>query len=264
MSPWLPCALAGAAGCVALAPRPVGAARLARMNRQARLGRTRPAVPLPALVGLAVLVVLGPVAGMLAAAAAALLQRGLRTGASARAIAAERRRAVEALTVLAGDLRAGRTPADALAGAAQVAVGETAGVLAAAAAAARLGGDVPSALGERRSAVPEAMRSLAACWTVCTVAGSGLAAGVERLAEGLRAAESQRRAVAAELAGPRATALLLAALPVGGIGLAAALGGDPVQVLLHSPVGIGCLLTGAVLDVAGLLWTQRLVARAGG
>jgi tight adherence protein B len=97
---------------------------------------------------------------------------------------------------------------------------------------------------------------------VCSSAGSGLAAGIDRLQEGLRAAESQRRAVDAELAGPRATAGLLAVLPVAGLGLAAALGAHPVQVLLHTRFGLYCLLLGLGLDAAGVMWTRRLVASA--
>lgn len=178
----------------------------------------------------------------------------------------ERARALEALAMLSGDLRAGRSPADALAVAAQAAVGATSKAFAAAASAARLGGDVPAALQAQAqlepSAVPEVLRGLAACWAVCSVTGSGLSTGVQRLEEGLRAAEGQRRAVAAELAGPRATAALLAALPVAGIALAAALGADPLRILLGTPAGVVCLLLGLSLDALGLLWANRLVARA--
>jgi tight adherence protein B len=112
--------------------------------------------------------------------------------------------------------------------------------------------------------VPEVLTGLAACWSVCSAAGHGLAAGVERLEDGLRAAEAQRRAVETELAAPRATAALLAVLPLGGIWLAVALGAHPVHVLLHTPVGMVCLALGVALDGLGLLWTARLVARAVG
>ena len=114
------------------------------------------------------------------------------------------------------------------------------------------------------SAVPEVLRALAACWTVCAGSGAGLATAVERLEEGLRAEQAQRRAVDAELAGPRATAGLLAVLPAGGLLLAGGLGADPLSVLLATPVGLLCLLVGLGLDAVGVWWTGRLVASAGG
>jgi len=117
---------------------------------------------------------------------------------------------------------------------------------------------------ESATAVPEVLRALAACWTVCAGSGSGLAAAVERLEQGLRAEQTQRLAVQAELAGPRATAGMLAVLPVAGLVLAAGLGADPLQVLLHTPLGQTCLVLGLALDTLGLLWTARLAARAGG
>jgi hypothetical protein len=89
-----------------------------------------------------------------------------------------------------------------------------------------------------------------------------LAAAVDRLEEGLRADQVLRQALAAELAGPRATAGLLAVLPAVGLLLAAALGADPLQVLLHTPLGLVCLVAGVGLDALGVVWTTRLVARA--
>ncbi|MCW2715985.1 MAG: hypothetical protein JWN88_3032 [Frankiales bacterium] len=117
--------------------------------------------------------------------------------------------------------------------------------------------------GRSQTAVPELLRALAACWTVCSSSGSGLATAVERLEEGLRAEQARRRAVDAELAGPRATAALLAVLPLAGMVLATGLGADPVAMLLHTPLGLVCLSGGLLLDALGLWWTARLVARAG-
>lgn len=251
--------LAGLAALVLLAPTPAARLRLAGLASAPRTV----VLPWPALAGIGGFVVLGPVGAVLGLAPPVLRALGRRRRAADEA-ADERTRVLEALAVLGGDLRAGRVPADALAAAAAVAVGGSGRALAAASAAARLGADVPAALTGSASAVPEVLRGLAACWAVCSVAGAGLAAGVDRLTEGLRAAEAQRRAVAAELAGPRATAGLLAVLPLGGIGLAAALGASPLHVLLHTPAGIGCLVLGVAFDTAGLLWTARLVARAGG
>jgi tight adherence protein B len=264
----LPVALAAAAAVTATVPVSAGRARLAALARgpdAAGAWRRRlQALPAPGVAGVAALLVAGPAGALTSAAVTVVAQRLVAAQRVERAASVERSRAQEALSVLAGDLRVGRAPASALAVAAGLATDGTARALAAAATAADLGGDVAAALQTGESAVPEVLRGLAACWRVCTVSGSGLAGGVERLADGLRAAEAQRQAVAAELAGPRATAGLLAMLPLGGIGLAAALGAHPVHVLLRTRAGGVCLLVGVALDVAGVLWTQRLVARAVG
>jgi tight adherence protein B len=235
-------------------------------------GPEAPARWLPASWGLApwVLVapaalVVGPVPALLGAGGLLVGRRVQRARRRSRAAADERRRAVEACGALAAELRAGRDPADALQAAAQAAAGTSRLALAGAAAAARLGGDVPAALSTAPgSAVADVMRSLAACWAVCARSGSGLAAAVERLEEGLRADQAQRRAVEAELAGPRATAGLLAVLPAAGLLMAVGLGADPLHVLLETPVGAVCLVLGLGLDALGVAWTARLVARAGG
>ena len=188
-----------------------------------------------------------------------------RVGARGRA-EREQARAVEACTVLSAELRAGRSAAIALEAAAAVASGGTAAGLRAAAAAASLGGDVATALvaSTSSSAVPELLRGLAACWAVCAGTGSGLAAAVERLGEAQRAAAEQRRAVEVELAGPQATARLLALLPVVGLLLAAGLGAAPLDFLLGTTPGRVCLVLGLLLELLGLRWTARLAGRAAG
>ncbi|MDT7538321.1 MAG: tight adherence protein [Actinomycetota bacterium] len=221
-----------------------------------------PLVAAGAFAAVAASFLLGPVAACLVAAGGVLLQRSVRRRRTAADARREQARALDALSMLGAELRAGRTPSDAFDAAAGIAFGPSSGAFRAAAAAARLGGDVGAVL----TAVPSAVRSmlvaLAACWQVCSDAGSGFAAAVEQLEEGLRAAEAQRRAVAAELAGARATAQLLAVLPVVGVALAAGLGADPLRVLLWTPFGVGCLVVGLTLDGLGLLWTRRLTERA--
>lgn len=252
---WLGLPRAGAVRVQALAGRrPV---RPARPALDARVGAL--------LAGGAGLLWVGPVPAALLGAGAALALRAWGGRRRAAEQAAERVRAVEACAALAAELRAGRTPAEALSAAAEVASGGSRTALAAAAAAATAGADVPAALlhgGAGSTAVPEVLRGLAACWAVCAAAGSGLATAVERLEEGLRSTLAQRRALEAELAGPRATAAMLALLPLAGLALAAGLGADPLRVLLHTPVGLLCLVAGVGLDALGLRWTARLVARA--
>jgi tight adherence protein B len=102
---------------------------------------------------------------------------------------------------------------------------------------------------------------LAAVWSLSQQAGAGLADGCEQIADWLRADESVRREVAAQLAGPRASARLLAFLPALGILLGTGLGARPLDVLLGTPYGLGCLVLGAALVALGWWWTERL-ARA--
>lgn len=206
------------------------------------------------------LLLAGPVAGLLAAAVALAARAGARERARATVARRDHQRAVEAVQALGAELRSGRTPGEALEVAGEVATGEVGTALRRAAQAASLGGEVPAALlSTDRCAL---LCSLAACWRVCSGTGSGLAAAVERLADGLAADADRQRALEAELAGPRASAGLLALLPIAGVALSAGLGADPLRVLLHTPVGSACLVAGASLDLVGLLWTRALVRRA--
>jgi tight adherence protein B len=180
--------------------------------------------------------------------------------AAARRRERDRERAVEACAVLAAELRAGRSPGIALAAAAEVAGPDgTGAALRRAASAASFGGDVPAALSADAAPL---LRGLGACWAVCAATGSGLAAAVERLGEAERAAADQRRAVDVELAGPRASARMLALLPLVGLLMASGLGAAPLAFLLGTGLGRGCLLLGIGLEVLGLRWTARLSARA--
>lgn len=105
-----------------------------------------------------------------------------------------------------------------------------------------------------------ALRALAACWFAAERHGLALADAVGGIEEGLRAEHARLRAVEVELAAIRATILLLAALPAFGLALGLALGADPLGTLLHRTVGQLGLVFGVGLDLAGLLWTDRLVA----
>ncbi|WP_435830186.1 hypothetical protein [Micromonospora echinospora] len=94
--------------------------------------------------------------------------------------------------------------------------------------------------------------------------GAPLAELVERIEADMRAMDRGLAAAAAQAAGARATAWLLAALPLGGIALGYGIGVDPLRVLLHTPVGAGCAVAATALQVVGLLWAERLGATPGG
>ncbi|GHC35518.1 type II secretion system F family protein [Streptomyces cinnamoneus] len=169
---------------------------------------------------------------------------------------------IEMCGSVAGELRAGRQPCEAVAGLTQVELGPG---WPAVPAAARFGGDVPTAL--RKAALQpgaEGLNGVAACWRVAVDGGAGLAAGLERVAAALCAERDQRDELRAQLAGTRSTAVMLALLPVLALLMGSALGADPLRVLLHTPAGLGCLLLGGLLESAGIAWTRRIVRAAEG
>lgn len=62
----------------------------------------------------------------------------------------------------------------------------------------------------------------------------------------------------AGLAGPRATATVLAGLPVLGIVLGQAIGAHPITVLMSPGLGGVLFVVGTALAAAGLVWSQRI------
>lgn len=200
---------------------------------------------------------------VLAGAVGVPLLRRVRRAAVERRARERRGEAVVALcSALAGEVRTGRQPGEALLRAARDSggLGEAQAVVLAAA---RFGGDVPGALADAaRQPGADGLLGLAACWRVAVDRGAGLAAGLDRLEGALRAERDQRADLRAQLAGSRSTAVMLAGLPVLGLLLGTALGADPLHVVLHSAAGLGCLVVGVVLEGAGLWWALRIVRGA--
>ncbi|MEV0846430.1 type II secretion system F family protein [Streptomyces sp. NPDC049954] len=164
--------------------------------------------------------------------------------------------------VLAGEVRAGGQPAAGLLTALRE-CGGLGGAEASVVAAARFGGDVPRALrSAAREPGAEGLVGLAACWRVAVDRGAGLAAGLERLERSLTAERDQRADLEAQLTGARATAVLLAGLPLLGLLVGTALGAHPLRVLLHTSAGLMCLGVGGALEAVGLWWALGLVRRA--
>ncbi|MFI6528743.1 type II secretion system F family protein [Streptomyces uncialis] len=204
-----------------------------------------------------------PLPLLLGAAAMPVTRRALRARAQR---AARDRRADEVIALcgaLVGEMRAGRHPGEALSEVARAPDGGLGAARTTVLAAARFGGDVPGELtAAARESGAEGLVGLAVCWRVAVDQGAGLAAGLERLEAALRAERDQRAELRAQLAGARATAVMLAGLPVVGLLLGAALGAEPLRVLLHTGPGLVCLAVGGALEVTGLWWASRIVRGA--
>ncbi|HYP45772.1 MAG TPA: type II secretion system protein [Propionibacteriaceae bacterium] len=159
-----------------------------------------------------------------------------------------------ACSVLAAQIRVGRVPAEALPGAAR-----DCPVLDTARKAQDLGGDV-TAVWRRQAALRghRGLLVLARAWQVSTETGAPLAHSLEQVAEALTADVALRAVVAGELSAARATGKIMAALPLFGLGMGYALGGDPLHFLLSSSLGWACLLVGVTLAAGGVLWIDRL------
>jgi tight adherence protein B len=262
--------LAIAAAIVVLAPHPPAASRVAALAGAGRL--SEPAAPMrrprrgiaprrAAALGLAAAVLVVLVAGgvVLTGAAAAVAVAGwvLIRDAAARKQYANRQRDLRiGLRVLIGELEAGARPQIALA-AARDAAPLHAAAFGAAAVASSGSADAGAAL----LAHPDT-RAIGLAWQLGADTGFALAGVLDRVAADLHAEQGHRRTVEAVLAGPRASALMLAGLPLVGIALGAAMGARPLAVLTSSLGGQLLGLVGVLLDVAGLFWMRRLLRRA--
>ncbi len=210
-------------------------------------------------------VVAAAVIGWSASGPVAAAALGTYTGLAARTVLRRRRhrdragtraRELDELGALAADLRAGLPPADlaptdlAAAGPAQVGLRPDGS-----------GGTASSRTGTAGPASPDdsRLRDLtAAVWRLAERTGAPVADLVDRIEADGRAADRGRAAAAAHAAGARATALLLAGLPAGGIALGYAIGVDPLRVLLHTPLGAACVAGALILQLGGLAWADRL------
>ena len=103
---------------------------------------------------------------------------------------------------------------------------------------------------------------VAAAWQVATAVGAPLAESLRALSTALRDAQEAADDVRVALAEPAATARLMGWLPLVAVLLGVALGFDTFGTLMGNPIGIACLIAGAVLIVAAQRWNAALVRRA--
>ena len=221
----------------------------------------RPSRGVLALCGVAVLAGVlahvGPrwlAVGSVLATAAWSLQRLWHRVRRRRATAATAEHVLSVCELLAAELAAGRAPSAALTRAADdwpplALVAETAA----------FGGDVPGALDALSlSAGAGGLRLVGAAWSVTQHSGRGLAEALAQVAAAIRADQRTARVVAGELASARATARLVALLPVAALLMAAGGGGDPIGFLVGGPAGILCLGSGLALGLTGIWWIESI------
>ena len=163
-----------------------------------------------------------------------------------------------ALSVLVGELRAGAHPVAAFEAAAAEVGGPVEAGLREVAARARLGADVAAGLVAvaRDSSLPSHWERLAVYWQLAQDHGLAIAALMRAAERDVVARERFSSRVRSGMAGARATAGVLAGLPVLGIGLGQLIGADPLRFLLGD--GAVVLLVGVALSCLGLLWSDRI------
>ena len=239
-----------------------------RLMRPARVGRRRRVDPTGlagaaacAVVAAAVLLPLTTVLAVAVVGATASLRYSRRRRIQ-RALS-EGRTLETALDVLVGELRVGSHPVRAFLVAAEESVGAVTVSLRAVAARARLGADVTAGLraAGRSSSLPAQFDRLAVCWQLAS--DHGLAIATLMRAAQRDIAERQRFSarVSSSMAGARATATILAALPVLGVLLGQLIGARPLSFLLSGHGGGWLLVVGSMLACGGLLWSDRITDR---
>ena len=177
----------------------------------------------------------GPVAAAVLGVYAGVAGWALRRSLDRRDESASWQRAVDAVAALAADLRAGLPTGVALAAATAL--------------------QAPATVGKPASVVAE---RVAAAVRVAESSGAPLADVLDRLENHLRAVDRARATAAAQAAGARVSALLLAAMPLAGVGLGGVIGVDPAPVLLRTRLGVACLFGAVSLQLGGLAWATRL------
>jgi tight adherence protein B len=109
--------------------------------------------------------------------------------------------------------------------------------------------------------VPGYWERLSACWLLAQTHGLAIGALVRAAERDIVERERFASGVTAGMAGARATAAILAGLPVLGVGLGHLIGAEPLRFLLSGGVGGWLLLVGVTLACAGLWWSDRITDR---
>ncbi|GAB2652563.1 type II secretion system F family protein [Nocardia goodfellowii] len=218
-------------------------------------------IAVPIVLGLAavLLVGVGPLtAAVLVTGTFALRTRRMRRD---RQRAAESAYLLDALEAVIAELRVGAHPSSA----AEVAARESRGLAAQAftisAARSRLGGSGATALHHPDSVIAPELARVATAWQVAEHHGLALAELLTAARTDLQSRIRFRSRTTAALAGARATATVLAYLPLLGIALGQLMGAAPLTTLFTTPTGTLLLPLGTALACTGVLWTDAITRR---
>ncbi|RVW00282.1 type II secretion system F family protein [Rhodococcus xishaensis] len=245
----------------AIGPHPAARRSVVARGKRWALGRGMSPFDLvfPACVPLVAMGSVGP--AVATAIVAATARRRHRRQLLSKRRDRERRNVLSGLDVVIAELRVGAHPAVACETAAADCDGAAAEALRCAAARARLGGSAASGFAANDSGVDDDLRRIANAWAVAEEHGLALAELLDAARSDLSGRIRFRMRAEAGLAGARATAAVLAALPVLGVVLGQMMGATPVRVLLGSALGEILLVIGTALVATGLWWTDRIVDR---
>jgi tight adherence protein B len=168
-----------------------------------------------------------------------------------------------ALSVLVGELRVGAHPIAAFETAASEVDGPVAARLSEVAARARLGADVAAGLRDvaGQSMMPGQWERLAVCWQLAQRHGLAIATLMRTAHRDVIERDRYASRVTAGMAGARATAVILAGLPLVGIGLGELIGAGPLRFLTSGGPGGWLLVIGVLLACCGLAWSDRITNR---
>jgi tight adherence protein B len=237
-------------------------------TRLAALGGHRRRLPLPgwirlvrrfglgfALVAIA-MAVIGPAGALATALLAAACWREWRSRhvASAKILAAEG--ISEALQAMVAELRAGAHPVTAAESAAADAAPQAVESMRLIAVSARLDGDPGD------GAEDGVLGQFARAWSLVRRHGLPMADVLDAVRRDVVAGVRFTRQTHARMAGPRASAVVLALLPSLGVALGEAMGADPLRILLSTPPGQFLLMVGCALIWAGLAWSAKITELA--
>ncbi len=180
-----------------------------------------------------------------------------------RGSAAENQTLQSAMDLLIGELRVGAHPVRAFSVAAAESAGTVATAFRAVAARATLGADVAAGLrgAGRLSSLPVQWDRLAVCWQLAAQHGLGISVLMRAAQRDIVSRQRFSTRLATKLAGARATATILAALPVLGVLLGQLIGAQPLRFLLGGHAGGGLLVVGTTLACGGLLWSDQITDR---